>query len=394
MLNAVFLKSGKEESLLRRHPWVFSGAISHAEGRLVEGDLVNVFASSGKFLGCGHVADGSIAVRIISFENIEIDHEFWRKKLQKALDVRKDCGIANNPSTSMYRLVHGEGDGLPGLIIDMYGSTAVIQAHSLGMHLNIDQISKALQEILGSKLKAIYDKSSETLSKIKDAETVNGFIYGEASGVEICTENDCKFNIDYVHGQKTGFFIDQRDNRALLGEYAKGKKVLNVFCYTGGFSIYALKHGALEVHSLDSSAKALELTDENVRLGGFDIDKHRSIKADAVEYLKTMEQEYDIIVLDPPAFAKRMDARHAAVQAYKRINVQAMRQLKPGGLLFTFSCSQAVDAELFRHTMTAAAIEAQREVRILHKMRQPADHPVNIFHPEGEYLKGLVLRLD
>jgi 23S rRNA (cytosine1962-C5)-methyltransferase len=356
--------------------------------------LVNVFASSGKFLGCGHVADGSIAVRIISFENIEIDHEFWRKKLQKALDVRKDCGIANNPSTSMYRLVHGEGDGLPGLIIDMYGSTAVIQAHSLGMHLNIDQISKALQEILGSKLKAIYDKSSETLSKIKDAETVNGFIYGEASGVEICTENDCKFNIDYVHGQKTGFFIDQRDNRALLGEYAKGKKVLNVFCYTGGFSIYALKHGALEVHSLDSSAKALELTDENVRLGGFDIDKHRSIKADAVEYLKTMEQEYDIIVLDPPAFAKRMDARHAAVQAYKRINVQAMRQLKPGGLLFTFSCSQAVDAELFRHTMTAAAIEAQREVRILHKMRQPADHPVNIFHPEGEYLKGLVLRLD
>ncbi len=394
IMKNIYLKSRKEDSLMRRHPWVFSGAISKMEGDIQEGDTVRVLASNGFFLGIGHYANSSIAVRIISFDDIEIDENFWIAKLQNAFEVRQSADLTDNSSTNMYRLVHAEGDGMPGLIIDIYNKTAVIQAHSLGMHLQKELLCEALQKVLGTRIESVYDKSAETLGKIKNYDVSNDYLIGNQGQSQVCLENSCSFQIDWETGQKTGFFIDQRDNRALLGRYAKGKKILNVFCYTGAFSIYALQHGAQLVHSLDSSAKALEITEENVKIGGFAAEKHQCIKADAIEYLKNMDQEYDIIILDPPAFAKRLDARHAAVQAYKRINVQALKQLRKGGLLFTFSCSQAVDAELFKHTLTAAAIETQRNVRILHKMRQPADHPVSMFHPEGEYLKGLVLRID
>ncbi len=389
----IILKPGKDHSLKRFHPWVFSGAIKQINGKVASGDIVEVTTDQGKYLGTGHYAEGSIAVRIFSFEGYEDSVAFWKKKLNAAFNLRKNLGLTGNASSNIYRLVHAEGDGLPGLIIDIYGSTAVIQSHSLGMHKIKPFLVEALQEIYGSSLTAIYDKSAEKLQKNSPDFIYDGYLMGSQLD-NVCTEYGNKFKIDWEEGQKTGFFIDQRENRKLLGEYSKGKKVLNTFCYTGGFSIFALHEGATLVHSLDSSQKALDLTEENVVINGFSAEQHKVIKADAVDYFKNLEEDYDIIILDPPAFAKHLSARHKAVQGYLRINEAAFRQIKPGGIVFTFSCSQAVDKELFNHTITAAAINAGRKVRILHQLHQPADHPINIFHPEGEYLKGLVLAVD
>lgn len=386
------LKTKKDQSLRRNHPWVFSGAIKNMQGDPQNGDIVTVQSNRGEFLGMGHYSQGSIAVRIFSFTPIEPDADFWLSKLENAFALRQTIGLVDDPNTNIYRLIHAEGDGLPGLIIDVYGDVAVVQTHSVGMHEMKPEICEALKNLFGDKLSAIYDKSSSTLKK-------SGFIYedkylyGEGSKLGEFLENDVKFKVDWVRGQKTGFFIDQRANRDLLGHYSKGKSVLNTFCYTGGFSLYSLKAGAELVHSLDSSEKAIELVEENVALNNFG-GTHESIKADAVEYLKTMTDQYDIIVLDPPAFAKHMSARHQAVQGYKRINAHAMRSIKKGGLLFTFSCSQVVDKSLFNHTIAAAAISVGRSIRVLHQLHQPADHPVSIYHPEGEYLKGLVLQVD
>lgn len=390
----IYLKTKKDQSLRRFHPWVFSGAIKKTEGVVVNGGVVAVYSNRDEFLGLGHYSEGSIAVRVFSFEEMVPDGQFWISKLQKAYETRKSLGLIDNTDTNFYRLVHAEGDGMPGLIIDMYNGTAVIQTHSLGMHHVKADLVEALKAIYGKKLRAVYDKSSETLKKNGGFECDNAYLYGEEQAVMEGIENACRFNVNWITGQKTGFFIDQRDNRELLGKYAKGKKVLNTFCYSGGFSIYALQQGATLVHSLDSSRKALDLTDENVALGNFDASRHASIQADAVEYLKDLPEDYDIIVLDPPAFAKHMSARHKAVQGYKRINANAIRQIKPGGFIFTFSCSQAVDKALFVNTVIAAAIQEKRNVKILHQLHQPADHPINIYHPEGEYLKGLVLQVE
>ena len=389
----ITLKTKKDQSLRRFHPWVFSGAIKNTEGVINNGDIVEVQSNRGDFLGLGHFSEGSIAVRVFSFENKAPDAAFWQGKLKSAFEARKSIGLIGNKETTMFRLVHAEGDGLPGLIIDMYDGVAVMQAHSLGMHQQKDLIVEALKELFGKDLKAIYDKSESTLKK-SGAVGTDGYLWGDEPKVCVPEEYRVRYNVDWVTGQKTGFFIDQRENRDLLGKYSKGKKVLNTFCYTGGFSLTALQGGATLVHSLDSSAHALDLVVENVALNGFDAKKHACIKADAVDYLKDLPEDYDIIVLDPPAFAKHLSARHKAVQGYKRINAHAIRQIKPGGMIFTFSCSQAVDKQLFNHTITAAAISAERKVRILHQLHQPADHPVNIFHPESEYLKGLVLLVE
>lgn len=388
----LILKPKKEHSLLRKHPWVFSGAVDRAEGKLVEGDIAIIEDSRGNFLGMGHIGGGSIIARIFSFEKTTIDSGFWNDKISRAWELRKDLGFPNE-STNMFRLIHGEGDGIPGLIVDVYDKIAVMQCHSIGIHVHKEELAHAIIAQCGGTIVGVYDKSAETLAKVGYNEAENGMLVGDQNSACIAHEHNMKFNVDWENGQKTGFFIDQRENRKLLGEMSKGKKVLNTFCYTGGFSIYALANEAVLVHSLDSSQKALDLTDENVKLNGFE-KGHRSVKADAVEYLKDLEEDYDIIVLDPPAFAKHQKARHAAVQAYKRINAHAIRQIKPGGKVFTFSCSQAVDKELFNSTVRAAAIEAGRNVRVLHQLHQPADHPINIFHPEGEYLKGLVLQVD
>lgn len=389
----IVLKPGKEQSILRRHPWVFSGAIKGMTGLPVNGEVVAVYDSSGKWLGTGHYAEGSISVRIFDFEKPETSPTIWKDKIQDAFNARKNIGIIDNPDTTIYRLVHAEGDGMPGLIIDIYGKTAVIQTHSTGMSQLRNEIVSALKEVLGNRIESIFDKSSEKLSKNAGVVSENSYLLGE-KGEDIAIENNCKFKIDWEEGQKTGFFIDQRESRKLLGELAQGKKVLNTFCYTGGFSVYALKNNATLVHSLDSSQKALDLTEENIRLNGLDATKHAVIKADAVEYMKSLQTDYDIIVLDPPAFAKHLSARHKAVQGYKRINSAAISQIKKGGIIFTFSCSQAVDKQLFTNTIIASAIETGRNIRILHQLHQPADHPINIYHPEGEYLKGLVLAVD
>jgi len=400
-LPQIILKPGKENSLKRFHPWVFSGAIKGMKGQAHDGDIVEVVDSNGNYLGTGHCADGSIAVRIFSFTPFDGSNAFWKNKLQTAYNLRDRLGFINNPHTNIYRLVHAEGDGLPGLIVDIYGTVAVIQAHSSGMYDLRSTIAKALTEVYGDKLTAVYDKSSEKINKGTEHTIINQYLFGEG-GETVCLEHGSKYNIDWVEGQKTGFFIDQRENRKLLGEYSVGKKVLNTFCYTGGFSISALKHGATLAHSLDSSQKALDLAEENVKLNGFDSSKHATIKADAVEYLKNLKEDYDVIVLDPPAFAKHLSARHKAVQGYIRINEAAIKQIKPGGIIFTFSCSQVVDKKLFHDSIKklfhdsimAASIHAGRKVRILHQLHQPADHPVSIYHPEGEYLKGLVLEVE
>lgn len=381
----IVLKPGKERPLLRFHPWVFSGAIARTVGNPAEGDLAEVLDSSGGRLGCGHFAKGSIAVRIISFGESIPTEDFWLNSFRLCFTKRRLLGLPDE-QTTLYRLVHGEGDGLPGLIVDVYGSTAVVQCHSAGMFKNRDLIARAIVEASNGGISSVFDKSSDTLG----SASANGFLVGELSRDEIFLENGLKFRIDFQKGQKTGFFVDQRDNRKLLREYSRDKTVLNTFCYTGGFSVYALAGGARHVDSVDSSRPALELAEENAKLNDF-TERHSIIQADVPEWLKSNKQKYDLIVLDPPAFAKHHDARHRAVQAYKRLNMAAIRSINANGILFTFSCSQVVDRELFRNTITAAAIESGRKVSILHQLSQPADHPVSIYHPEGEYLKGLVV---
>ncbi len=386
------LQKGKEISLYRRHHWVFSGAIAQADPGLENGDLVSVFSSKNEFLGIGHFAQGSIMVRIISFEERAIDQNFWNDKINSAYQLRKNLGLTDSEQTNVYRLIHGEGDQLPGLVIDFYNGTAVIQAHQIGMHRHVQEITEALKKVYGPVLKGVYDKSAETLPKNLNIQT-NEWIWGKAE-TDLVKEYCATYRIDWEKGQKTGFFVDQRENRKLVSAYSKGKKVLNTFCYSGGFSVLALQEGAQEVHSVDISAKAIELTEENVLLNSGFIGKHQSITADVVKYIREIGDDFDLIILDPPAFAKNIKARHNAVQAYKRLNAEALRKIKPGGILFTFSCSQVVDKQLFANTITAAAMESKRSVRVLHQLSQPADHPINIFHPETEYLKGLVLYVE
>lgn len=388
----VILQKGKEVSLLRKHHWVFSGAIAKTEDGIATGSLVSVYSSKNEFLGIGHFAQGSIMVRLISFEERPIDAAFWIEKLTAAHAVRASLQLTAQEAITVYRLVHGEGDGLPGLIIDYYQGTAVIQAHNLGMHQHLAEIAEGLKTVYGTELKGVYDKSAETLPKT-DSSIGNEWVWGKAE-TDLVKEYGATYKIDWEKGQKTGFFIDQRENRKLVASYAKGKKVLNTFCYSGGFSVLALQEGASEVHSVDISQKAIDLTEENVALNSGFSGKHESIVADVVKYIREIGYDFDLIILDPPAFAKSLKARHNAVQAYKRLNAEALRKIKPGGILFTFSCSQVVDKRLFTHTITAAALESKRNVRILHQLSQPADHPINCFHPETEYLKGLVLYVD
>ncbi|HRI60067.1 MAG TPA: class I SAM-dependent rRNA methyltransferase [Saprospiraceae bacterium] len=394
----VFLKPGKEIPVLRFHPWVFSGAIARIEGDPADGDVAEVYNKRGELLGVGHFHHGSIAVRLLSFGEANVEREeFWIDKLQNALSVRKIAGLAGKEETDCFRLVHGEGDGLSGLIIDVYGSTAVVQCHSIGMHRQKDLLATALQKVFGKKLEAIYDKSYESLP-LKYAENqANGYLWSASvfqAGNAVVVENGVRFKVDWETGQKTGFFLDQRDNRHLLAHYAAGKTVLNAFCYTGGFSCYALKAGATLVHSVDVSAKAMELTAENTVLNAAAPGQHEGYTEDVLRFLKNTEMLYEVMVIDPPAYAKSVEKRHNAVQGYKRLNVEAIKKLAPGGILFTFSCSQVVDRELFYHTIVAAAMEAGRPVRVLHHLTQGADHPVSLFHPEGSYLKGLVLFVD
>ena len=388
----IIIHKGKEHSLNRFHPWVFSGAINKIEDNLEEGCIAEVYAYDKKFLGMGHYQPGSIAVRIFSFEKITPDVEFWKAKLQEALNFRTNIGLHNNKSTNVYRMTFAEGDMLPSLIIDYYNQTAVIQAYSAGMFYHLEDITTALKLVYGKKLKAVYNKSKDTLPKKFIGEAKDGYLFGSLNE-NVVLENGNKFLIDWEKGQKSGFFIDQRENRQLLAQYSKGKKVLNTFCYTGGFSVYALNAGAEFVHSVDISKPAIEITNKNVELNG-KTSNHESFAVDVFDYLKDINDKYDIIVLDPPAFAKSRNVSHNAVQGYKRINMEALKRIKKGGLLFTFSCSQVINRTLFNNTVIAAAIEAKRNVRIMHQLSQAADHPVNIFHPEGEYLNGLVLYVE
>ena len=393
MYPKIILKKGKEESLKRFHPWVFSGAIQHLPQQMEEGDVVVVCNSEGKFVAVGHYQVGSIAVRVLSFRDVAIDESFWQSRLKSALTMRQTIGIADNPENNTYRLVHGEGDLLPGLVIDVYGKTAVMQAHSVGMHCSRHDIAQALVAVMGSRIENIYYKSETTLPFKAELGQENGFIYG-GSDDNTAVENGLKFYVDWLKGQKTGFFVDQRENRALLEHYAKGRKVLNMFCYTGGFSFYAMRGGALKVHSVDSSAKAIELTKRNVALNFPGDGRHEAYCEDAFKFLDQLGNQYDLIILDPPAFAKHRAALHNALKGYIRLNAKAFEKIESGGVLFTFSCSQVVTKENFRNAVFTAAAQAGRTVRILHQLHQPADHPVNIYHPEGEYLKGLVLYVE
>lgn len=392
-MKQVIIKRKKEIALQRRHPWVFSGAIKAGTEELEEGDTVSIIGESGQHLGVGHFQRSSIMLRVLSFEPTEAGQAFWTHKLQQAYDCRARLGLTERPDLQAYRLVHAEGDGLPGLIVDIYGATAVVQCHSIGMHRSLPLITQGLQEVLGANLSAIYHKSSNTLPGKYASEVEDGYLMGKASKAVI-QEYGHAFEIDWEGGQKTGFFLDQRENRQLLAQYAAGKKVLNTFCYTGGFSIYALQAGAHTVESVDVSSAAMQITDRNVALGGFDAQQHISHTQDVMAFLKTAPEDYDIIVVDPPAFAKNLRKRHKAVQGYKRLNALALKKIKPGGLLFTFSCSQVVDQKLFYDTIVAAAMEAGRQAQVIYQLTQGPDHPVNIFHPEGAYLKGLVLLLE
>lgn len=393
MYKQIFLKRGKEESLKRFHPWIFSGAIHHMDEGIEEGETVRVITAAGEFIAVGHYQIGSIAVRVLSFEDIEINTDFWCERLQSALDVRIGVSIADSPTNNTYRLVHGEGDYLPGLVIDCYGSTAVMQAHSVGMHVCRNEICQALVQVMGDRIANVYYKSETTLPYKADLHQENGFLVGgDASNVAM--ENGLKFHIDWLRGQKTGFFVDQRENRSLLEQYAKGKSVLNMFCYTGGFSVYAMRGDAKQVHSVDSSAKAIELTNDNVALNFPGDARHEAFCEDAFKYLDEHDQQYDLIVLDPPAFAKHRAALRNALKGYTRLNVKGLQRIKKGGILFTFSCSQVVTKDNFRNAVFTAAAQVGRKVRILHQLHQPADHPINIYHPEGEYLKGLVLYVE
>ena len=390
----VYLKSGKEESLKRFHPWIFSGAIAYAEGEPEEGEVVDVYTSKKEFIACGHFQIGSIAVRVLSFTQETVDRAFWVRKLESARALRVALGLIGNPQTDTYRLVHGEGDNLPGLIIDIYGSTAVMQAHSAGMHVCRMEIADALIQVMGDTVRNIYYKSETTLPFKADLlAKENGFIKGGSTD-NVAMENGLRFHVDWLKGQKTGFFVDQRENRHLLERYASGRNVLNMFCYTGGFSFYAMRGGAKLVHSVDSSAKAIDLTNENVKLNFPDDPRHQAYAEDAFKFLDRMGDQYDLIILDPPAFAKHRDALRNALRGYTKLNAKAFEKIRPGGILFTFSCSQVVTKENFRNAVFTAAAQAGRSVRILHQLTQPGDHPVNIYHPEGEYLKGLVLYVE
>jgi 23S rRNA (cytosine1962-C5)-methyltransferase len=389
----VYLKPGKEESLKRFHPWVFSGAIAKIEGEPEEGEVVDVYTSKKEFIACGHYQIGSIAVRVLSFVQETIDRAFWKRRLSVALDLRRSLGLVDNPQNNTCRLVHGEGDNLPGLIVDVYGKTAVMQAHSAGMHVDRMEIAEALSEVMEGIVENIYYKSETTLPFKADLGPENGFIKG-GSPENIALENGLKFHVDWLKGQKTGFFVDQRENRHLLERYSKGRNVLNMFCYTGGFSFYAMRGGANLVHSVDSSAKAIDLTNQNVELNFPGDERHQAFAEDAFKYLDRMGDQYDLIILDPPAFAKHRDALRNALRGYSKLNAKAFEKIKPGGILFTFSCSQVVDKKDFRNAVFTAAAQSGRSVRILHQLTQPGDHPVNIYHPEGEYLKGLVLYVE
>lgn len=389
-MNILAIRKNKSHSIDRRHPWIFSGAIFTETEQLSDGDLVTVTDHDNYFIARGHFQHATIAVRILTFHDEPIDADFFRYRIKDAIDVRLQQDLIREDN-NICRLVHGEGDSLPGLIIDYYAGVAVIQCHSIGMFESLKHITAALVNALGDKLIAVYSKSSDTLPE--RVENKDGYLHGTCETPHIALENGVKINIDWVNGQKTGFFIDQRENRQLLAKYSKGKTVLNTFCYSGGFSLLALQNGATRVDSLDSSKKAIELANENIRLNNFE-DKHTSIVADAMVHIKDLGNDYDIIVLDPPAFAKHRDKRHKAVQGYKRLNAHAIRQIKPGGIIFTFSCSQVVDKQLFTNTIIAAAIESGRNVRILEQLHQPSDHPINAFHPEGEYLKGLVIHVE
>ena len=394
MSKLIILRKGKEGSLKRFHPWVFSGAVHHTEGDLTEGDIVEVLNNEGRFVALGHWQVGSIAVRVLTFNRQKIDLEFWKKRLTTALDVRTSIGVAGTAYNNMYRLVHGEGDNLPGLIIDIYGENAVMQAHSVGMHVSRMQIAEALKAVMGDTLKAIYYKSETTLPFKASLGQENGFILGESND-NVAIENGLKFHIDWLKGQKTGFFVDQRENRSLLERYSHGRKVLNMFCYTGGFSVYAMRGGAELVHSVDSSAKAVDLVNSNIELNFPGDKRHKAFAEDAFRFLDEMKEgAYDLIILDPPAFAKHKDALKNALRGYTKLNVKAFEKIPAGGILFTFSCSQAVNKDQFRMAVFTAAAMAKRKVRILHQLHQPADHPINIYHPEGEYLKGLVLYVE
>lgn len=389
----VYLKSGKEESLRRFHPWVFSGAIHHADPGINEGDIVRVVSADGTFIAVGHYQIGSIAVRVLSFKDIEIDGQFWRSRISSALKVRSLLGVTSSENNNTYRLVHGEGDHLPGLVIDIYGDTAVMQAHSVGMHMERIHIAEALVEVMGNAVTNVYYKSETTLPYKAELGQEDGFLIGGSSN-DVAKENGLLFHVDWLKGQKTGFFVDQRDNRSLLEKYSSGRTVLNMFCYTGGFSFYAMRGGAKTVHSVDSSAKAIELTKKNVELNFPGDPRHEAFCEDAFEFLNRAGDRYDLIILDPPAFAKHRAALHNALKGYTRLNLKAFEKIKEGGILFTFSCSQVVTKDNFRNAVFTAAAMAGRKVRILHQLHQPADHPINIFHPEGEYLKGLVLYVE
>ena len=394
----IFLRRGKEESLLRRHPWIFSGAIGRVEcpsDTIAEGEIVDVHTAAGDFIARGHYQIGPIAVRVLTFAQEPIDAAWWHARIRSACEVRRTLGLIGNAATTCYRLVHGEGDSLPGLVIDIYGTTAVVQCHSVGMYRSRMQIAEALREVYGERLAAVYDKSSQTVPYKAGLNAVDGYLMGKvAVPTQEVSENGHRFLVNWEEGQKTGFFLDQRCNRELVERYAAGRTVLNTFCYTGGFSVYAATGGAKEVCSVDASERAVQLADENMRLNFGDSFPHTTLACDAVEYLKQIGDRYDLIILDPPAFAKHHKVLGNAMQGYKRLNARALSQIRPGGILFTFSCSQAVTKELFRTTVFSAAAIAGRNVRILHQLAQPADHPINIYHPEGEYLKGLVLYVE
>ncbi len=392
-MNKIILKPGKDRSVFRFHPWIFSGAIANTEGNLQEGNLVKVYNSEQRYLATGHCQIGSIAVRILTFEEENIDYNFWKKRIENACQMRKAIGITNSSTNNVFRLIHGEGDHLPGLIVDYYAGVAVVQFHTVGMFLEKENITRALREVLGNKITAIYNKSESTLPYKAAIEPKNGYLYGKAENF-IAIENGLKFNVDWLEGQKTGFFIDQRENRSLLEKYAKDKNVLNMFCYTGGFSFYAMRGGAKSVHSVDVSARAIELTKQNVELNFPGDSRHEAFAEEAFKFLESSYGKYDLIILDPPAFAKHQNVLNNAIQGYKKLNRKGIEVIKPGAIIFTFSCSQVMTKELFRQTVFTAAANTGRKIRILHQLTQPADHPVSIYHPEGEYLKGLVLYVE
>jgi len=390
---SIQLKPKKEESLQRFHPWLFSGAILHIEGTPAEGDLVRVLDNKLNFLAIGHYQIGSIAVRVVSFEDVPVTDEFWSHKIKQAYAMRVSLGLVAQKQNNTYRLIHGEGDSLPGLIVDVYDDTAVMQAHSVGMHEIRQTLAEAIVKNV-PEVKNVYYKSETTLPFNAPITPIDGYLIGEETAELTAIENKLKFHVDWLRGQKTGFFVDQRENRSLLERYSKGKSVLNMFCYTGGFSVYALRGGAKLVHSVDSSAKAIDLTEKNVQANFPNDPRHTSFDEDAFKFLNNLQhndQKYDLIILDPPAFAKHREAIRNALKGYKRLNAKAFEQIKPGGILFTFSCSQVITKDQFRLAVFSAAAESKRNVRILHQLSQPADHPINIYHPEGEYLKGLVL---